>query len=168
MATHPSQDKWDNYHSREKCDKPRLCLHKDGKASDSKGHFSINTKLSNVCTHIWSCTRGSQDILARVIKHFGATERTVIRLWKWGQQTSTGDFRQTIASLSRYTYKIDKWKMYWTALLVSLLRAFMQQGYSKLPKGNGSYNSAYVPSVNKAWHLLRIIISKECVSLPCD
>lgn len=47
----------------------------------------------------------------------------------------------------------------------SLLRAFMQRGYSKLPKGNGSYNSAYVPSVNTAWHLLRVIITKERLHL---
>lgn len=48
-----------------------------------------------------------------------------------------------------------------TAFVVSLL----QQGYSKPSKGNGSNNSAYVPSVNTAWHLLRITISKERVCL---
>lgn len=175
-----------HYHSREQSDKRRLHLHK-GEANDSKGHLSI----------MWSFRRGSPDDLSDdstfflawlPFKHFSALKSKVIRLWKGGQWTSNGDSWHTIAVLSKYMYEIgterEKKRIlhviysrlhvtpgeyYRVTLLGSLLRVFMQQGYSKLPKGNSAYNSVYVPSVNAVWHLLRIIISKErvCVSLPC-
>lgn len=47
-----------------------------------------------------------------------------------------------------YRLHVTPGKYYRVTLLGSLLRVFMQQGYSKPPKGNSTYSSAYVPIVN--------------------
>lgn len=130
---------------------------------------------------IWVMT--AYSCLARVrIKSFSALKRKVIRLCKGGQWTSNGDSPGT--QLQCFQKILYVWNRYWektkkrilhvikaagssrVTRLDSLLRLFMQQGYSKLPKGNSACSPAHAPTVNTVWHLWRILISKDrtCVS----